>query len=178
MQRVMIVGGPGSGKSTLARLLGEKTGLPVFHMDMIHWKPNWVERPRKEKAEMARAVEIQEKWIFEGGLSVTYGERLTRADTLIWLDVPVGVRFWRVLKRTFVHWGQARPDLPDGCKEGFTAQTLPFWTWIWATRKTGQKQIADLVDRADDTIILSLRNLREVRTFLASLPPDRSNQTH
>lgn len=37
MQRVMIVGQPGSGKSTLARKLGEHTGLPVVHIDTIHW---------------------------------------------------------------------------------------------------------------------------------------------
>jgi dephospho-CoA kinase len=35
----MIVGQPGAGKSTLARALGVATGLPVVHMDMIHWQP-------------------------------------------------------------------------------------------------------------------------------------------
>lgn len=36
MKRVMIVGQPGAGKSTLARQLGERTGLPVVHIDTIH----------------------------------------------------------------------------------------------------------------------------------------------
>lgn len=39
MKRVMITGGPGSGKSMLAAALGEKTGLPVYHMDKIHYRP-------------------------------------------------------------------------------------------------------------------------------------------
>lgn len=64
MRRVMLVGGPGSGKSTLARWLSAETGLPVFHMDHIHWKSGWVERERAEKVEMARAIEAQEFWIF------------------------------------------------------------------------------------------------------------------
>lgn len=42
MRRVMIVGHPGSGKSTLARAMGERTGLPVVHIDQIHWRPGWV----------------------------------------------------------------------------------------------------------------------------------------
>lgn len=52
MKRVMIVGQPGAGKSYLARAMGQKTGLPVQHMDMIHWKPGWVERDKAEKLAM------------------------------------------------------------------------------------------------------------------------------
>ena len=64
MKRVMIVGGPGSGKSTLARQLGAITGLPVFHMDHIHWKPHWVERDRADKDLMTRVVHAKDSWIF------------------------------------------------------------------------------------------------------------------
>ena len=39
MERIMIIGCGGSGKSTLARVLGEKTGLPVVHLDQIWWAP-------------------------------------------------------------------------------------------------------------------------------------------
>ena len=49
MQRVMIVGQPGSGKSTLARRLGQLTGIPVVHIDTIHWQPGWVERSAAER---------------------------------------------------------------------------------------------------------------------------------
>ena len=115
MKRVMIVGQPGSGKSTLARALGEVTGLPVFHMDMIHWKPGWVERPLAEKIPMANEIESGRRWIFEGGLSATYENRLARADTLVVLDVPLWRRSWRVFRRTWRDHGTTRPDLPENC---------------------------------------------------------------
>ncbi len=67
VKRIMIVGGPGSGKSTLAREVGARLGLPVFHMDQIHWQENWVERPLVEKIPMAKAVVAQDAWVFEGG---------------------------------------------------------------------------------------------------------------
>jgi adenylate kinase family enzyme len=100
MKRVMIVGGPGSGKSTLARLLGERTGLPVVHIDHIHWQAGWIERDKEDKDRLTREVHARDAWIFEGGHSRTYDDRMARADTLIWLDMPVWLRLWRVLRRT------------------------------------------------------------------------------
>jgi len=99
VKRIMIVGQPGSGKSTLAQALGEKTGLPVIHIDKIHWQPGWVERSKAEKTRLCQEAERQERWIFEGGHSATWETRLARADMLVWIDRPVGLRLWRVLRR-------------------------------------------------------------------------------
>ena len=141
MKRVMIVGGPGSGKSTLARLMGERTGLPVFHMDHIHWKPGWIERSREEKNALTHRVHMREAWIFEGGHSSTYDERVERADTFIWLDVPVALRIFRVLKRSLQHYGRSRPDLPAGCPERFNWQTAEFLGFIWRTRHSARAKL-------------------------------------
>ena len=43
--KIAILGTSGSGKSTLAKRLGEAYGLPVLHMDTVHFLPGWVERP-------------------------------------------------------------------------------------------------------------------------------------
>lgn len=118
-RRVMIVGGPGSGKSTLARRLGAITGLPVQHMDLIHWRPGWVERPRDEKVPMARAVEARERWIIEGNLTATTAGRAARAEAIVWLDLAVALRLRRVLSRWATWRGETRPDLPPGCPEQF-----------------------------------------------------------
>ena len=59
MQRVMIIGCGGSGKSTLARQLGEKTGLPVVHLDRIFWSPgNW-QHLEKEEFDRLLAIELE-----------------------------------------------------------------------------------------------------------------------
>ena len=37
-RRIIVIGSPGSGKSTFARKLRDKTGLPLYYLDMIfHW---------------------------------------------------------------------------------------------------------------------------------------------
>jgi adenylate kinase family enzyme len=170
MQRVMIVGQPGSGKSTLARAMGARTGLPVVHIDHIHWMPGWQERPRAEKTRLCHEVEAGERWIFEGGHSATWKNRLARAEMLIWLDVPVLVRFLRVVWRTWRWRGQSRPDLPEDCPEGFHKETLPFWLFIWRTRKTSRAGIQRLWDMVPEgKARVRLRTLREVREFVAGL---------
>ncbi|MCG7629948.1 AAA family ATPase [Epibacterium sp. MM17-32] len=169
MKRVMIIGQPGSGKSTLARKLGARTGLPVVHIDHIHWAPGWVERPRDEKTRRCAEVHARPEWIFEGGHSATWRERLSRADTVIWLDVPLGLRFWRVIRRSALYWGRSRPDMPEGCPEQFN---LDFFRFIWRTRHTSRQQIQHLIQHAPaEKQIHVLRSLGDVQGFLNSLPP-------
>ncbi len=166
----MIVGQPGSGKSTLARALGQITGLPVVHVDHIHWQPGWVERPRDEKTRLCLEVEAREAWIFEGGHSATWANRLARADTLIWLDLPVALRFWRIVKRTVIWHGRSRPDLPENCPEGFHRETLPFWHYVWRTRNSARAKLAQLVATAPDTVeIRHLQSRRAIQAFLEEL---------
>ncbi|MCW1403195.1 AAA family ATPase [Novosphingobium sp. MW5] len=45
MHRVLVIGSPGAGKSTLSRALAERTGLPLYHMDRLHWL-HWLDRAR------------------------------------------------------------------------------------------------------------------------------------
>ena len=114
----MIIGGAGSGKSTLARALGKKLDLPVYHMDReVHWLPGWVERPQEEKTPLVEAIAAKEAWIFEGGHSSTYPQRLARADLLTWTDAPFALRLWRAIWRSVRQRGMTRPDLADGCPE-------------------------------------------------------------
>lgn len=167
MKRVMIMGQPGSGKSTMARKLGDKTGLPVVHVDRIHWMPGWEERPKSQKIEMALAEEAKAAWIFEGGLTATWHNRAARADTLIFLDFPLWLRAWRVFMRTLRHRGTTRPDMQDGCPERFNYE---FTKWIWDTRHTGRvKPLAVLAKAPSEKATHHLTSPDEVAAFLAGV---------
>jgi adenylate kinase family enzyme len=166
VKRVMVVGGPGSGKSTLAVELGRRTGLPVRHMDLIHWHPGWVERDMAEKDRLTREVHAEDAWIFEGGHSRTYEDRASRADTLIWLDLPVALRLWRVLGRWWRWHGQTRPDLPANCPERIDPAFIRF---ILRTRRSGPAKIARLIERHPHLEVHHLRSGAELRRFLNGL---------
>ena len=167
MKRVMIIGQPGAGKSVFARQLGQKTGLPVVHIDKIHWKSGWVERTGAEKDEMCSAVHARDSRIFEGGRSSTWAERLDRADTLIWLDIPLWLRVWRVFKRTVRYYGQSRPDLPKDCPERFNWE---FCAWIWNTRNTSRNLMKRTFDDAPKSKdCLQIRSKRTAHLYLNSI---------
>lgn len=171
-QRIMIIGQPGAGKSTLARAIGDILQLPVVHIDRIHWQPGWKERPSEEKSALCQEVHQQQEWIFEGGHSKTWPERLHRADTLIWLNFPLSVRAWRVVMRTIKHRGRSRPDLPDNCPEHFNWE---FTHWIWSTRNTGRNKMQAFYEAAPDSKEkYQLRSQQEVDQFLHDL----TKQTH
>jgi adenylate kinase family enzyme len=175
MRRVMVVGQPGSGKSTFARALGHRTGLPVIHIDHIHWQPGWVERPREEKTRLCREAEAREAWIFEGGHSATWGTRVARADLLVWLDRPVALRLWRVTRRMLRDLGRTRPGRPEGCPERLRNWPA-FAAFIWRNRKVGRAAMARLAAGAPCRVV-RLASDRDVAAFLkkepgARRPPD------
>lgn len=170
MCRIMIVGQPGSGKSTLAIAIGKRTGLPVIHIDKMHWKPGWVERGRADKDRLSLEATAGERWVFEGGHSATWPDRLARADMLVWLDRPVALRLWRVMIRAVRGRGQIRPDMADGCPERL--RMLPeFMGYIWSTRHSARAKIVRLAGMAPSHCrVVCLRSDAEVAEFLTSLP--------
>ena len=109
-------------------------------MDRIHWMSGWQARPTEDRLPMALEVENGEAWIFEGGFSKTYDHRASRADTLIWIDLSVGLRMWRVSKRLIQYWGQERPDMADGCTERVHSETLPFYRCLLYTSPSPRDQ--------------------------------------
>ena len=119
MRRVLIIGPCGSGKSTLARELAPKLGLPLVHMDQLGWQAGWVETGKEELAARLDAVLVQDRWLIEGNYGSVLPQRLARANTVIYLDFPIRLCLWRLIKRIGTHRGQSRPDMPEGCPERF-----------------------------------------------------------
>ena len=84
--KIAILGTSGSGKSTLAKRLGETYGLPVLHMDTVHFLPGWVERPFEEEETIIRRFldENAGGWVIDGNYTKTcYARRLEEADQVI-----------------------------------------------------------------------------------------------
>lgn len=100
--RITILGLPGSGKSTLARRIAEKQHIPYIHIDRF-----WLEAggghnsrstPNPEQAHAHVRMKVleaiqSESWVSDGVYSLIQPEIAKRADTLIFLEIPL----WRRL---------------------------------------------------------------------------------
>ncbi|MFC0408403.1 P-loop NTPase family protein [Roseomonas elaeocarpi] len=165
MRRIVVMGPPGSGKSRLARQLGERLGLPVFHLDRFYWRPGWVEAPTVEfRAEVERLAALP-GWVIDGNYTGTLEMRLRRADAVVFLDVPSSLSLLRVLRRCLQGYGTVRADVAPGCAERLDPGFLLF-TWRWNHRQRARNLAMLEGFRGPVTV---LRGRGAVRNYLAGL---------
>ena len=100
MKRVAVFGNAGGGKSTLAKRLAEMTGLPLHPLDLIQYRPGGGEVPREQYLQAHAELLRRAEWIIDGfGCVASAWERFARADTLVYVDLPLATHHWWVTKR-------------------------------------------------------------------------------
>jgi adenylate kinase family enzyme len=115
--RITIVGNSASGKSILAETFGKAVNLPVFHIDLLLWEPNW---GFKSEAEFDRAHADwlkQERWVIEGiGYHSVLLKRFAAAEKIVFLDTPLEVCRERAKKRMEEDKVTPNPFVPTDCR--------------------------------------------------------------
>ncbi len=164
-QRILLIGCGGSGKSTLARILGEKTGLPVVHLDQLYWKPGWQPLSKEEFDDRLRIELAKDQWIIDGNFDRTIPLRLERCDTVIFLDLPRIVCIMSVLKRVISSYGRTRPDMGAGCPERFD---LSFLKWVWNFNKGKRDKYLSLL-AASGKAVYHIRSRRELPALIRKI---------
>ncbi len=169
MLRILILGASGSGKSTLARLLGERLGLPVVHLDRAYWLPGWVAPTREVWRARVADLVAADAWVMDGQYSSSLDLRLARADVVIWLDLPRRIYFPRTVWRLIRYHGRERGDAGDGCRERFDLGFFRDWVWSYPARSRPHdaQLMASLPGHVRGIV---LRTPGDVRQFAAGLP--------
>jgi adenylate kinase family enzyme len=106
LRRVAFTGVSCSGKTTTARRLAERLGVPYIELDELNHGPAWTEVSAdelRERVDRALAT-APEGWVVEPTYTRKLGELIyARADTLVWLDLPLSLCLRRIWTRT---WGR------------------------------------------------------------------------
>ena len=164
---MLVIGSGGSGKSTLARRIGERTGLPVIHLDALYWRPGWVEAPPDEWTGTVAALLEGDRWVMDGNYGRTLEQRLRACDTVVFLDLPRLVCAWRVLARAVRYRGRSRPNMAPGCPERMTWEFLR-WVW-WYPRRSRPGVLRKLAALDGGQTVIVLRSGAQVERFVATL---------
>jgi adenylate kinase family enzyme len=164
MQRVLVIGSGGAGKTTFAMQLGAATGLPVVHLDALHWRAGWTAPPQEEWLQIVDEIVARDAWIMDGNYGGTLDRRLAACDTVIFLDLPRLVCVQRVVRRALRYRGRTRPDMAPDCPERLT---LEFVRWVW---EYPRKRRPDIIRRLEalrgEKRVVILESRQAVHRFL------------
>jgi adenylate kinase family enzyme len=165
-----VVGSSGSGKTRLSRALAQALAAPHVELDALCHGPGWT--TRATFAEDVDRATRAERWVVDGNYTEVRELLWSRADTVVWLDLPRLVVEWQVARRSLVRW-LTRAPLWNGNREpGPLAWIDPEhpvrWSWMkhreYRTRYA--ERFADPAWAALERV--RLRSRAEVRAFLAS----------
>jgi adenylate kinase family enzyme len=177
-RRIIVIGGSGAGKTTLAAQLSERLGVPHIELDALHWEPNWVEADTEVFRERVRQATAADAWVICGAYSKQRDISWPRADTIVWLDLPLHVQLSRVIGRSWrryrsgeLLWGSNREDFWTHFRLWETDRSLIAYLLKthWRRRRDYQQLMAD--PRWSHLTFVRLRSPREVRAWLDAMTP-------
>jgi adenylate kinase family enzyme len=132
---VVIASASGNGKTTLGRRLAQRLRVPFIELDELVHGPNWQETSNENLRARLEPLLAGDGWVADGAYQHKLGDFvLDRADTVVWLDLPLHIWLPRLTRRTWRRL-RGREQLWNGNHESLITA---FWgresLFVWAVR--------------------------------------------
>jgi adenylate kinase family enzyme len=175
MQRVAVFGNAGGGKSTLAQRLADSTRLPLYPVDKMQWQAGGIAVPHDTYLLAHADLLRQEAWIIDGfGCVQTAWQRFARADTLVYVDLPLVTHYWWVTKRLIKGLWRAPEGWP--VNSPLWSSTLAGYRVIPLCHRELTPRYRHLVaDAAGSKRVHHLRSTAEMSTFLDAVEQEQAD---
>jgi len=158
MKKVIVIGCPGSGKSTVSRALHNKTGIPLYHLDMMYWNANKTTVEKSVFLERLSAVLEKDEWIIDGNYGSTKELRMVACDTVIFLDYPLEICLDGIKERR----GKPRSDMPWI----ETEEDAEFIEFIKNYEEQQKPKVLELLKKHSDKNIIIFKSREQADAFL------------
>jgi len=158
LKKIIVIGCPGSGKSTISRALHNKTGIPLYHLDMMYWNADKTTVEKSMFLERLSAVLEKDEWIIDGNYGSTMELRMVACDTVIFLDYPLRVCLDGIKERR----GKPRSDIPWI----ETEEDAEFIEFIKNYNEQQKPKVLELLEKYSDKNIVILESREQADAFL------------
>ena len=166
MRRVAVIGNAGGGKTTLSKRIAHDLGVAYRSVDQIQWLPNW--RFNEDFDAHHDAWLKQAAWVIDGVAPwPAIEQRFARADTILWIDLPLATHLWWATKRLAKNLVSRDADVPEGCS--LLRAAIPFYRMILQINGAHRQAMALLVEKARDQgkAVHILRTPQQIARFRA-----------
>ena len=161
MKKVIVIGCPGSGKSTVSRTLHNKTGIPLYHLDMMYWNADKTTVEKSVFLERLSAVLEKDEWIIDGNYGSTMELRMVACDTVFFLDYPLEICLDGIKERR----GKPRSDMPWI----ETEEDAEFIEFIKNYEEQQKPKVLELLKKHSDKNIIIFKSRDQADAFLKKL---------
>lgn len=173
-RRFAVVGTTGSGKTTLARRIAEVLCIPHVELDALHWGPEWTEVPLEAFRRRTAEALCGEAWGVDGNYSAVRDIVWSRADTVVWPDLPLPTVLARLFRRTVQRIMTQEELWGVGNREHFRTQFLSrdsLFLWALQTYWRRRREYPRLFRRPEyaHLQVVHLRSPRAVERWLGGL---------
>lgn len=158
MKKIIIIGCPGSGKSTFARALHNKTGIPLYYLDMLYWNADKTTVSKDVFIERLKKVLSEDEWMIDGNYGSSMELRMAECDTVFFLDFDSDICISGIKERM----GKQRPDMP-----WIETQEDPeFLEFIKNYNTDSRPKVLELLNKYNDKDIVIFKNRAETESYL------------
>ena len=161
MNKIIVIGCPGSGKSVFSRALHEKTGIPLYCLDMMYWNADKTTVGREIFRARLADVLAKDSYIIDGNYQSTMETRIEKCDTVFFLDYDLETCLSGVLARR----GRPREDMPWI----ETEEDPEFMQTIKAYIPEQRPKVLALLEKYKDKNIVVFRSRNESTKYLDAL---------
>ena len=158
MKKIIVIGCPGSGKSRFSKELHKKTGVPLYHLDMMYWNADKTIVEKSVFRERLSDVLKKDEWIIDGNYSSTMEMRMAACDTVFFLDYPTELCVLGIMERR----GKPRSDMPWI----ETEEDDEFMEYIKSFNDKSRPDIIKLLEKFSDKNVIVFTSREQTDCFL------------